>query len=91
MKTNKHTRDTLKAFREEFQIHFKNAPDELIFACVFLEEALREERAIVIKEIEKWEYNKTNYMTMMASKKNYDIGILAREIKQDLINKLKQK
>ena len=86
--TNKHTRDILKAFREEFGIHFKNAPDELIFACVFLEEALREERAIVLEEIEKWRKKlpREEYMPDF----NEAIATVNNSI-IDLINKLKQK
>lgn len=42
----------IEKFREEFGIHFKGCSGELKFAESFIEEALKAQRADIIKEIE---------------------------------------
>jgi hypothetical protein len=43
----------------------------------------------VIKEIENIKHSHTNYTTQMSSKKNFDRGNIAKEITEEIIDKLK--
>lgn len=47
------TKEIIKAFRQEFGIHFRGNKDELGFAEEFIEEALEEQKAAIKEKISK--------------------------------------
>ena len=68
----------------------KKSSPEGLEAKDFIRSLLAKQKAELVKKLEDWLYGKTNYMTQMASKKNFDQGNLAKELASEVINLLKE-